>query len=66
MQYFIESLFALLAVVHVEKFVGVMFTHLIEHLHHNGVLLGALEHGAVVDVVETVTALFLRLADGAG
>ena len=48
-----------------EQFVGVVFAHLLQHLHHDGILLGVLEHGTVGDVVKSIAAVFLRLADSA-
>ena len=43
----------------------VVFAHLLQHLHHDGVLLAPLEHGTVGDVVKSIAAFFLRLADSA-
>lgn len=51
--------------VHVEKFVGVMFAHLLQHLHHDRVLLAPLEHGTVGDVIKSIAAALLRLTDSA-
>ena len=42
-----------------------MFAHLLQHLHHDGILLGVLEHGAVVDVIKSIAAALLRLTDSA-
>ena len=43
----------------------VVFAHLLQHLHHDGDLLAPLEHGTVGDVIKSIAAVFLRLADSA-
>lgn len=55
----------LFQLVHVEKIVCVVFAHLLQHLHHDGDLLAPLEHGTVGDVIKSIAAVFLRLADSA-
>lgn len=39
--------------------------HLLQHLHHDGVLLAPIEHSTVGDVIKSIAAVFLRLADSA-